>query len=467
MSANGSGTATIDLIPELRSDLIDWIVELVGGGEASVTPFGHYRPLWSVDVRQQDRTVELFVRGARDSGSVLASVYNLEREAAVIRSLTNIGVPTPAWVGYNPKEQLLVLQRIPGRGDFHNIEDVAMRERVAQRFIQVLADLHAREPAEFRLQDIMTVPSSPQEHALGELEIAEPLFDQPELTPEPIVTFGRQWMRRNVPASVDHTCFIQGDTGPGNFVFHDNDVWLVDLEISHFGDPMEDLAAICIRDMVTPFGDLRELFKQYDRLTPWRLDFGRLRYHRVSKCVRSLMAIISLNEHGHQRGEVLTWWAYRALYVRGACQALAEAMGLEFDALRDPAESRPSPAWSALHDLLDSDLADLREAHGVRADRWTAVLERDLQTAAVLRLANEYGPEFRAREKAQLESLLGQSVATNEVGLRELDDAIRQQRLSCSEVDLLRFLTARADRQCAIVRPAMGPTADGFFSPIQ
>ena len=299
---------------------------------------------------------------------------------------------------------------------------------------------------------------------LGELYIAEPLFDAADLSPEPVITFGRQWMRRNVPKDIDHTCFIQGDTGPGNFVFEGDDVWLVDLEISHFGDPMEDLAAICVRDMVTPCGDLRRLFRQYQSLVDWRVDLDRVRYHRVSKCVRSLMAIVSLAELGHQPGELLTWFAYRALYVRSACQALAEAMGLDFADVRDPGiphQTGSRTSWTPLHELLEADLADLS---GSGVD--DVIIGRDAQAAAVLQRVDAFGPAFATAEQAGLERLLGMEVADDADGLRRLDERLRNDSLDCDEIDLLRFLTARADHQCLLLRPAMGAMADGRFSAI-
>jgi aminoglycoside phosphotransferase (APT) family kinase protein len=345
--------------------------------------------------------------------------------------------------------------------------DRAQRDRIADRFVEVLADLHGHEPAQFGLDDVMAVPVTAEQHALGELEIAERLCDGVELSPEPVLSFARRWLRRNVPTRTERTCFIQGDTGPGNFVFDDKEVWLVDLEIAHFGDPMEDLAAVCIRDMVTPFGDLRTLFRRYRDLTDWPLDLDRVRYHRVSKCVRSLMAIVSLAEHGHQRGELLTWWSYRALYVRAACQALAEAIGIDFATLREPADPSTlgsKTAWTALHELLALDLDDLAAANHTAP--MTQVLARDRALAAVLRNADRLARTFRATESAELGQLLGHKVSDNEGAIRELDDAIRTDTLTADDIEVLRFLTARADRQCIVMRPAMGAMADGSFSPI-
>jgi aminoglycoside phosphotransferase (APT) family kinase protein len=391
----------------------------------------------------------------------------LAREAKVIQAITKVGIPTPRFVGYEPTAQVLVLERIDGRGDFHNLADQAHRDRIADRFVEVLADLHRHEPSQFGLDGVMAMPLTAEQHALGELEIAERLSNAVELNPEPILSFARRWLRRNVPARIERTCFIQGDTGPGNFVFDDKDVWLVDLEIAHFGDPMEDLAAVCIRDMVTPFGDLRRLFRRYGELTDWPLNLDRVRYHRVSKCVRSLMAIVSLAEHGNQRGELLTWWSYRALYIRGACQALAEAIGIDFATLRDPtpqSRSGSKTAWTALHELLALDLDDLAAAN--HTPPLMRVIARDQTLAAVLRNADWFGPTFLAAENAELGRLLGHDVIDNESGLRELDNAIHTDTLTADDIQVLRFLTARADRQCILMRPAMGPMADGRFSPM-
>jgi hypothetical protein len=74
---------------------------------------------------------------------------------------------------------------------------------------------------------------------------------------------------------------------------------------------------------------------------------------------------------------------------------------------------------------------------------------------------------FCQTEQAELEDLVGHAVDNVEDGLRQLDDALEAELLPASDLDVLRFLTHRADRQCALMRPAMGPMADGRFSPIE
>jgi len=138
---------------------------------------------------------------------------------------------------------------------------------------------------------------------------------------------------------------------------------LVDWEISHFGDPMEDLAAICVRDMVTPFAHLPSLFAHYGEVSGTHVDLDRVRYHRVSKCVRSLFAILSFTSEPSGEPEFAIWQAWRLLYIKSACQALAEAMGgagshdvqaLYRDAHRQVEAARP--AMGALADRSFSTL---------------------------------------------------------------------------------------------------------------
>jgi hypothetical protein len=182
--------------------------------------------------------------------------------------------------------------------------------------------------------------------------------------PHPIVTLSREWLYANVPPVATRPCFLQGDTGPGNFMFEgDRVTHLVDWEISHFGDPMEDLAAICVRDMVTPFAHLPTLFARYGEVSGTAVDLDRVRYHRVSKCVRSLFAILSFTSQPSEAPDFAIWQAWRLLYLKSAGQALAEAMGgggsdevrsLYLDAHRQVELARP--AMGALADRSFSPL---------------------------------------------------------------------------------------------------------------
>ena len=89
--------------------------------------------------------------------------------------------------------------------------------------------------------------------------------------PLPMMTFACQWLRRNVPRKPVRPVLCQGDTGPGNLLFHEGRVSaLVDFELAHLADPMTDLACIRSRDLYTPLGRFPERLARYAELSAGR-----------------------------------------------------------------------------------------------------------------------------------------------------------------------------------------------------
>jgi aminoglycoside phosphotransferase (APT) family kinase protein len=399
---------TIDT--ELSPALLAWMGEIGGGNVIRAERFPHTRPMWEVDVARPDGAVAaLFARGDR-TASVLNARYDVGREARVVTALARAGVPTPRPLGYSDEHKVLLFQRVRGDNDFSSVRDPARRGELARQFIELIADLHALDVDALDL-DAIGVPRTADEIALDELRIGERLFARSSHDAEPIITLCRKWLRENVPRQATEVVFLQGDTGPGNFLFAgDRVTYLLDWEIAHFGDPMEDLAAICVRDMVTPFVDLQTLFVHYARYSGRTIDVDRIRFHRVSKCVRSLYAIVSVTSHPDAARYGAVWPSWLRLYLRSAGQALAEAMQVDV------------------------------EGGSVAGDD-------DV-------------------ERAELSALLGEPIASERDGLRRLDARIDAASSAGDCIEALRYLYRRADRAVNAARASMGALADSRFSPI-
>jgi aminoglycoside phosphotransferase (APT) family kinase protein len=439
-----------------------WIEATVGGRITAVERRIHARPMWRVDVDGPDGRRSYFARGARGGESALAAVYDLAHEAAVIERLVAAGVPTPTPHGFQPDLPLLLLEWIDGDSDLAAVADPAVRRAVALDFMAALADLHAHPPEELAIPGL-AVPRTPAEHALASLEVAErQLATADDVPPEPFLTFARRWLRAHVPRTVERTSLLQGDTGPGNFLFAgDRFTHFVDWELAHFGDPMFDLAAVCVRDMNRPIGGLAELFARYAERAGAPVDLDRVRYHRVNKCVQSLVAITTYAHRARRPDEVALWHGWRALYLRAGCQAIVEAEGGRWDQPSAPAPApRPGPPpWAALvADHLTS-VAPVLDAFGRHqlegARRLLAVLADDE--------ARDGRPDDA--ERADLGALLGGPPPALADGLAELDRRIATGTLDDAAV--LGYLTRRAHRTAARLRPLMGPFADHRFGPLE
>lgn len=457
------GTAVAGDDHGLEPDVVEWVCRVTDSEVVGIRRFVHPRPMWEIDVQAADGTrTDLFLRGDRGTGSVLSPVYDLEREAGVVQAVSRLGVATPGFVAYEPRLRTLLIQRVDGRSDIHLVDDPEARQQVAENLMDVLASLHAHEAADFQLD--LPVPESARDHALQEVEIAERLYDAAKLPPEPTMSLGRRWLRQAVPEVVERTSLVQGDTGPGNFMFEDREVTsLVDWELAHFGDPLEDLAAVCIRDMVTPFADLGRAFEHYAKVSGTTLDLDRVRYHRVSKCVRSLVALLSYTERAAPSLEYNTWQAWKALYLRSSCQAYAEAMGIELPPEPEPIEPPDTPR-SPLYEVLRSELGGAVSA-GV-TDRLVRLrLANGIEMLDVLARFDRIGPTIEAAELDELSALLGHPVERVDVGIAELDRRIQDGDLGDEEV--LIYLSRRAARGVELFRPIMGEMADRRFSSIE
>jgi aminoglycoside phosphotransferase (APT) family kinase protein len=441
-----------------------WIEETAGGRIAEARRQPTVREAWAIDVTAASGdTRALFLRCDRGASFGTSAQYSLEREARVLAALQKTAVPVPRLLGFSREHGVILMERVAGRNDFHQIDDPERRARIAAHFMECLAALHAPAPDALELAGF-AVPRSAPEHASLELDATEKLLAGLRTRREPLLGFALGWLRRNLPARADRTSLLQGDTGPGNFLYLGDRVSAVlDWEFAHFGDPLEDLAWICVRDVATPFGDVAGSFRLYERLSGVPLDLARVRYYRVAALVRTVAALAVANQALDARTDAATLLAWETLYARVTCDALADALGVERAALGAPGPGIETPR-SALFALA---VEQVRELPLARPDDPFLAHRRagTLGLLEHLRLAERLGPELDARELDELGALLGRRPASLASGLEALDVLVRASGAS-RERELLAYLARRAARAHALFAPAMGELAHGRLSPI-
>jgi aminoglycoside phosphotransferase (APT) family kinase protein len=116
---------------------------------------------------------------------------------------------------------------------------------------------------------------------------------------------------------------VHGDAGPGNFLFeHGHLTAVIDWELAHLGDPMEDLAWFSMRSVMEPVPDFAESLADYERFAGAPIDRSRLLYHRVFVSARVVVI-----RHRNVTGEPAHAIVSRALNRRLLVEALADASG--------------------------------------------------------------------------------------------------------------------------------------------
>jgi aminoglycoside phosphotransferase (APT) family kinase protein len=119
----------------------------------------------------------------------------------------------------------------------------ALAERIGQRKWEILAEIHKADPKTLGLTEAMEVPTA-DTCWCRELDHWEGVLDEDELAPQPIGRAAIRWLRANPPAAAQKLCAVHADYRTGNFlVGQDGEVLaILDWEMAHLGDPLEDLA---------------------------------------------------------------------------------------------------------------------------------------------------------------------------------------------------------------------------------
>ena len=373
MSSEGGAMPVLD---DHAAGLREWVARAAGGEvvRAERHAGGSHRIAWQVDVAAGGVSPSrLFLTlDAPDAGGEDGNV----RDGAVLSALGATSIPVPTVVARSGPGGALLMEWVDGASDAPAGADL---EPVMADLMRQLAALHRFEPGTLAIPEL-PVPTTPEGLALDQLRAVEASYRANPAAHHPVVDFGLGWLRRNVPPAPVRPSLVHGDVGPGNMIYGGGRVRaIVDWEIAHWGDPMEDLAALAVRDMATPVGSYATRLREYEVASGTGVDAQRLRYYRVLVLVRNSLLICLTLAQSMASAIPPQLEAFALLLRRAATQALEEASGL-VSAEWAPAAAgahvglpdRPlddDDAWiPALAALSEAACADARETMGPLAE---------------------------------------------------------------------------------------------------
>lgn len=450
-----------ELPPALRA----WVEDVSGlpVTEAMRHFAGASRDAWIVDVGAEGRRRELFLlcdkAGSGGSG----------RDAAVLGALAGTPVPVPEVIGQDGSLGTLLLSRLPGDSDFPAIDDLSERESTARHLMELTGVLHGLDPASLQIGHL-PLPESPASCAVDQLVPVARAADSLGEGAEPFFAYALGWLERHLPTKLERIALVHSDMGPGNFLFRDGAVTgIVDWEVAHFGDPMEDLAAIAIRDMATPMGHLPTRLREYERSSGITVDLERIAYYRALVLTRNSLLITLGLAHPPPTFDVVEMTMYQTLLIRGAATVIGDILGVDRPAL-DPLEpglrrdGRRSGLIAALRrDLVETIVPMLGE--GLASRRATGV-ERGL---AAIDHEDQIGAALDRIELADLEGLLGRALADLATGEAALRSHLADLAAPDLETDrrLAGYFMRRMGRLAERRRPLMGTLQDRLPQPLE
>jgi len=195
--------------------------------------------------------------GGRERGLILrrdppASLIETDRttEYRAYEAFHGLGLPVPAPVA-------LELDPAPLDRPFFVMEEVENcqagsimspdpfgphRETVGRQFFTVMGQIAAADPRDVGLSDFEG-ESDIHDVAMHEVARWEKVVDEDEREPQPIVRAAIRWLKRNPPPPAQKISVVHGDYRTGNFLYDDKGTIraILDWEMAHLGDPLEDL----------------------------------------------------------------------------------------------------------------------------------------------------------------------------------------------------------------------------------
>ena len=280
---------------ELSRSVARWCPGATGVTGAAKLSGGASQETWRFDIVHAGGNIGAILRRApKGYGAAPSRAAGLAAEARLMQLAFEAGVPSPRVLHVLTGEDDLgtgfIMQRVEGETIARKIlrDDAfaAARPNLARQIGGVLAGIHKLPQAQLPELRRMTATR----------EIDEFERDYRSLNwPKPVFELALRWLGDHDPGPSAEVTLVHGDFRNGNMIIGPDGVRAVlDWELAHLGDPMEDLGWVCVNSWrfgeidkpVGGFGSREELFAGYEaagrKADPERVKFwevmGTLRW---------------------------------------------------------------------------------------------------------------------------------------------------------------------------------------------
>ncbi len=233
---------------------------------------GATQEVWRFELVDGDTETSVILRRAPGGTRVSETAVGLETEAALLEGAAEKGVPVPP-VRYvlQPEDGLghgFIMGFVEGEtlgGRIAKGEQFAQtRTFLAHQCGEILARIHTMDPDRY--------PRLKRSTAADLLTQYETIYRSTGW-PRPVFEIAFRWLKEHMPPAPKTLKLVHGDFRNGNLMVGPDGVRAVlDWEIAHVGDPMEDLGWICtnpwrfgvVDKPVGGFGEREDLWAGYE-----------------------------------------------------------------------------------------------------------------------------------------------------------------------------------------------------------
>jgi aminoglycoside phosphotransferase (APT) family kinase protein len=240
------------------------------------------------------------------------------KEFRLLRALerTTIPAPKPFWcdaTGRWLKRPFIVMERVGGAVTppfrIAYPDEPALRRKMADRFVDILGDLHSLDWRELGL-DFLDVPDcESQGYAAHAMKLLEAAIEQPGIVePHPTIERARSWCRAHTPRT-RRLALCHGDYKPDNVLHEDGRILaIIDWERARIGDPMADLAYVCVPHLragglAVGLAEEEEVLRRYAKRTGFVAEEEALAFWQIQLMLQTLFYFHALIADARRRGD--------------------------------------------------------------------------------------------------------------------------------------------------------------------
>jgi aminoglycoside phosphotransferase (APT) family kinase protein len=241
-------------------------------------------------------------------------------EFRLLRALEPTGIPAPRpyWCDARGRwldRPFIVMERVGGAVtppfQVPYPESPALRQRLTERFVDVLCELHLVD-WRGRGIDFLETPTCATEELAG---VAARLFragveKSGVVNPDPTLERAMRWCIERAPSTRRWT-LCHGDYKPDNVLHADGEILaVIDWERARIGDPLADLGYVCaphlrVGNLVSGLAEQEAVLERYAARTGFEVEPHAIRFWQVLLLLQTYLYFAALRADAARKGRAL------------------------------------------------------------------------------------------------------------------------------------------------------------------
>ena len=273
------------LASELSKKLLEAGVE---GKVCNLAPLtgGASKEIWQFEVSKNKQTTKMILR--RGSGIEGPLAIKTSDEAKIQKEVIKVGAPVPQILAVSKNEEELGDSYIMNFIEGESIARKILRDKEYKKALPVLAYQCGEAIAKIHNVDINNfsfLPKKPAEDQLEDLYSTYESFEQPS----PVFEYAYLWLKEQDFGNFQES-LVHGDFRLGNIIVNADGLQsIIDWELAHIGNPLQDLGWVCGNSwrfgkndkVVGGFGELEDLLEGYNSISKLKVNKEMVRCWQV------------------------------------------------------------------------------------------------------------------------------------------------------------------------------------------